>query len=127
MIVAVELLIDSGALDPEIRAQINDLAAELEQRSGELRRDTVRQCQKNNLCRFSQQFGPGFAETQLARARNMREFRKDLRDRLAGVLAGSDGGEFSVRMGEQQPNQFFARITRGADDSDGPGRHGGWE
>ena len=44
------------------------------------------------------------------------EFREHLRQRLPGVLARGDGHQFRVRMVQQQADEFFAGITRRADD-----------
>ena len=51
-------------------------------------------------------------------ARMIREFGENLRDRLPGVLARRHCGQFRVRMRQQQPYQFFARVTGRADDGD---------
>ncbi len=115
---AVKFLVNRGALEPEIRAQINDLAALLQQRNGEFRRDAVRQREKNDLRLFGEQGGVGLGEAEGFGARMMGEFRENLRERLAGVLARGDGGEFDVRMRQQQAHQFLAGITGGADDAD---------
>ena len=64
MVVGVKVLIDRCALDAEIRAQVNDLAAELEQRHGEFRGNAVRQRQEHDLRLFGQQFGLGLAKAQ---------------------------------------------------------------
>ena len=64
MVVRVELLVNSGALDAEIGAEIDDLAAGLQQGNGELRGDAVRQGQENDLRLLRQQFGVRFAEAQ---------------------------------------------------------------
>ena len=118
MVVGVKVLIHGRALDAEIGAQVNDLAAELEQRHGEFGGDTVRQGQEHDLRLFGQQFGFGFAEAERLGARMMGEFRKDLRQRLPGVLARGDGGQLGVRMRQQQPDQFLAGVTRRAHDGD---------
>jgi hypothetical protein len=44
------------------------------------------------------------------------EFREDLRERLPGLLTRGDGGEFDVRMMQQQAHEFLAGVTGGADD-----------
>ena len=45
-------------------------------------------------------------------------FGKDLRERLAGVLARGDRRQFHVRMRQQQPHEFLAGITGRADNGD---------
>ncbi len=45
------------------------------------------------------------------------EFGKDLGERLPGVLARGDGGEFDVGMREEQAHKFLAGITGGANNS----------
>ena len=45
-------------------------------------------------------------------------FGKNLRQRLPGILARGHGDQFRVRMGQQQPHQFLAGITGGADNGD---------
>jgi hypothetical protein len=47
-----------------------------------------------------------------------REFGKDLRQRLPGVLARGDGNQFRVRMVQEQLHQNFAGVTRRTDDGD---------
>ena len=86
---------------------------------GEFRRDAVRQREKNHLRLLRQQFGVGFGEAERFGLRVMAgEFWENLRQRLAGVLARGDGGQFRVRMRQQQAHQFLAGITGGADDAD---------
>ncbi len=116
MVVRIELLVDRGAPDAEIGAQVNDLAAELEQRHGELRRHAVRQRQEHDLRLFGQEFGLGLAEPKRPGPGVMGELRKDLRQRLPGVLARGDGGQFRVRMRQEQAHEFFAGVTRRTDD-----------
>ena len=58
MVVAVKLLVARRAFEPEVRAEINDLATQMEQGSGKLRRHAVRQRQENDLGRFGQQLRP---------------------------------------------------------------------
>jgi hypothetical protein len=45
----------------------------------------------------------------------MREPGKDLAESLAGVLAGGNRNEVRLRMTEQEPDEFFTRITTCAD------------
>ena len=49
------------------------------------------------------------------------ELREHLRDRLAGALARRHRDEFDMRMGEQEPDEFLAGVTRGTDDGDTDG------
>src|ERR1041385_1472105 len=49
----------------------------------------------------------------------MRKFREHLRERLAGVLARSDGDQIRARMREEQAHQVFAGVTGSANNSDG--------
>ena len=49
MVVPVKFLVSGGVLEPEIGAQINDLATQIEQGRGKFRRDAVRQGQENDL------------------------------------------------------------------------------
>ena len=46
------------------------------------------------------------------------ELREDLRQRLPGVLARGDGGQFRVRMRQEQPDEFLARVPGRTDDGD---------
>jgi len=46
----------------------------------------------------------------------MGEAGEDLRQRPPGVLARGDGGEFNVRVRQEQADEFFARVSRGAHD-----------
>src|SRR6266498_466796 len=105
MIVPVKLPVKGVVLEPKIGAQIDDLAAELEQGDGVLRGDTMGKREENDFGLFREQVGVGFAEAQDLRAGIKRKARKDLRDGLTGVLARSDGGEFGQRMGQQQPQE----------------------
>src|SRR2546423_15021205 len=85
----------------------------------------MRQRQKNDFRLFRQQLGFGFAEAELLCAGMIGEPGEYLREALPGVLAGGDGGEFSVWMGKKQPHQFLTRITGRADDGDFLGLKGG--
>ena len=49
MVVRVKFLVNFRALEPEIRAQINDDAAGIEQRHGVFGGDAVRQREKNHV------------------------------------------------------------------------------
>ena len=86
------------AFEPEIRAQVNDLAAQFQQWRGEFRRHPVGQGQKNHLRRLGQQFRFGLAEPQRPRAGMMGEFGENLRERLAGVLPRGHRRQFRTRM-----------------------------
>jgi hypothetical protein len=114
MIVRVEFPINLRALHPEIGAQIDHLATELKQRHCKFRRDAVGQGQKNDLCLAREQVRPGIAKAQFASLWIMRKSRKNLCQGLPGVLAGCDGGQLDMRMGQQQPDKFLARIAAGA-------------
>jgi hypothetical protein len=46
------------------------------------------------------------------------ELGENLRERLPRILARGDGDQFRVRMVEQQLHQFFAGVTRRADNGD---------
>ena len=63
MFVSVKFVVNLGALEPEIRAQVDDLAALLEQGNGKFRRDTMWQREKNNLCNLRKQVGLGFGRS----------------------------------------------------------------
>jgi hypothetical protein len=78
----------------------------------------MRQGQKDHAGLFRQQLGLGFGKTQAARSGMIGEFWKDLGKGLAGVLPGSDGHQLRMRMREQQAHQFFAGVTRSADNRD---------
>src|ERR1035438_7061112 len=106
MVVGVKVFIDRRALDAEISALVNHLAAELEQGDGEFGRDTVRQSQEQDLRLFGQELDFGLTEPKPPGARMMGELREDLRQRLAGVLARSGGGQFRVRMRQEQTDEF---------------------
>src|SRR5262249_53578931 len=67
MLVAIEFVVFGGAFDAKISAQIDDLAAKLEQRNGKLRSHAMWQSQENDLRSFGQQLRVGFAETQRPR------------------------------------------------------------
>jgi hypothetical protein len=77
MVVAVEGLVGVGAFEPEIGAQINDLATEVKEGRGIFGGDAMRQGEENDLGGLGEQFGLGFAETQGVGERQMGEFRKD--------------------------------------------------
>ena len=48
----------------------------------------------------------------------MGEFRKNLRQSLAGILARGHGGQFRVRMRQEQTHQFLTRVTGRPDNPD---------
>ena len=118
MVVRVKFLVNRRALEPEIGAQVNHLAARVEQRHGEFGGDAVRQRQKHHLRLLGEQFGLRLGEAQRFGARMTGELGEDLRQRLPGVLARGDGDQFRVGMVQQQPDEFFAGVTRRADDCD---------
>src|SRR6266498_156577 len=91
MVVGVELFVNRGALQAEIGAQVDDPATELEQGDGILGGDAVRQREKNDFGQFGERLGVWLAEAHGLRDRMMGEFRKNLRDGLAGILAREIG------------------------------------
>jgi hypothetical protein len=107
MVVGVKV---GGAFEPKVSAEINYLAAESQERNGELSSDAMRKSQKDDLGLFGQQLGFGFAETKLFGAGMVGKFREDLRETLSGVLAGGDGGQFDMRMRKEQADEFFAGV-----------------
>ena len=118
MVVRVKFLVNLRALEPEIGAQINDHAAGVEQRHGVFGGDAVRQREKNHVGLLRQHFGVRLGEAERLGFRMAGEFRKNLRQRLPGVLARGDGDQFRVRMVQQQLHEDFAGVTGRTDDGD---------
>lgn len=116
MIVGVEIFIDGGAFQPEIGAQINHLATQLQERRGVFGGDAMRQREENNLRGLGQRIGFGFGEAQGFGQGMIGEFGENLGDGLPGVLARGDDGEFDLRMMQEDSDQFFPGIAGGADD-----------
>src|SRR5512136_295887 len=107
MVVRVEVLVNFGAAQAEVGAEVNDRAACVEQGNRVFGRDAVRQSEENDVRLLRQQLGIWFAEAQPGRARVMRKTREDLSERLPGVLSRGDGGELDVRMRQEQAHQFL--------------------
>ena len=118
MIVTVEFFVNSGILQAEIGAQINDAAAQLQQWNGELRRDPVRQRQEDDVRLLRQHFRVRLAEAQRPGARMAGESGKNPGERLTRILARSDGAQFRVRMRQQEPHEFLTGVTGGANNCD---------
>ena len=114
--VAVEILIDGRVFDAEIRAQINDLAALAQERHRVLRGHAVRQRQEYDLRLLRQQFRVWFGKAQTLCRQVRRKLREDLSQCPPGVLPRSDYSQLGARVPQQQPHEFFAGITRSADD-----------
>ena len=64
MVVRVKFLVDFRALEPEIRAEINDDAAGVQQRHGVFGGDAVRQRQKHHVGLLRQQLGLRLGEAE---------------------------------------------------------------
>ena len=94
----VKLLIDRGAAEPEVGAEVDHHAAGRELRHRELRGDTVRQGEEDDVGLRRQHAGVGVAEAKRARLRMAGELREDLRDGLPRALARGDGDEVGVGM-----------------------------
>ena len=118
MVARVKFFVNGGVLHAEIGAQIDDLATELEEGNGVFRGDTVGQGEEDRLGLLGEQLGVWLREAERPGARKMRELSEGLRDGLASVLARGDGGEFGVRVVEEQAHQFFAGVAGGTHDSD---------
>ena len=84
--------VNSGVFEPEIGAQVNHLAALLQERNGKFRGNAMRQGEKNDLRLPCNQRRVRFGEAQDPGLGMMGKFGKHLRQRLAGVLTRSDGG-----------------------------------
>ena len=83
----------------------------------------MRQREQDHLRLFRQQPGVGLGEPERFRFRVAGELRKNLRQRLAGILARGHGHQFRVGMMQQQPDEFLAGVTGRADDGDFLGFH----
>src|SRR6185503_5218138 len=100
MLVAVEFLVGRGTLETEVGTEIDDDATGLQQGHGKLSGHAVRQRQKNYPGLSREGLGVRFGEAKGTRPRVAGESREHLRERLAGALAGRDGGELHRRMVE---------------------------
>ena len=118
VVVRVKFLIDVGAPQAEIGAEVDDLAALLQEGDREFRGDAVGQGEEDEPDLLGEQGGVGLGEPDGFGPGMVAEFGKDLGERLPGVLARGDSGEFDMGMGEEQAHEFLAGITGGADDAD---------
>jgi hypothetical protein len=85
------------------------------------------QRQEDNIRLAPESFRVGFRKTQARRLLQMREPRVNFSERFAGKLPRCDRHQLDHGMGQQQPNQFLAGITRRAYHRDfgSAGRHAG--
>jgi len=88
MVVGVKVFIDRRAPEAEIRAQVNHLAAELEQGDGELGGGRRAAKPETRSAPVWPGVRPRLTEAQPAGARMMGEFREDLCQRLPGRIGG---------------------------------------
>src|SRR4051794_8703886 len=86
VVMRVKLFVNISTLQTEIRAEIDYLTSEIEQRSRIFSGNAVRQREENDLRFFRDQFRFRFAETQRFRPAVARELWENLRERLSGVL-----------------------------------------
>ena len=116
MFVCVKFLIGRSIAQPEIGAEINHTTAVLKQGHSKLGSDTMRKSEKNDFGLLGDRIDMGISKAERLRALMAGKFGKDFCEWLACLLARSDGGQFSVWMLEEQAHEFFAGITRGAND-----------
>jgi hypothetical protein len=117
MFVGIEIPVNLSAFQPEISAEINHLRAVLQERHRILRGDSVRQGQEHHVRLAREQLRIGFAKAQIAGSGVVGKFGKNLRQALTSVLARSDRRQFGVRMSKKQADQFLARVTGSANNS----------
>jgi len=116
MIVGVKLLVDFGAFEPEIGAEVDDDANSVDERHGVFGGDAMGLGEEDGVGLFGQDFGVGLSEPERPGFGMAGELWEHLRQRLAGILARGHGDQFRVRMIQQQLHQDLAGITRRADD-----------
>src|SRR5581483_7943909 len=115
---AIKVFVNIRVLDPKIRGEIDHPNARFQQRLREFRRSSVRQRQERDLRLGGNDRGRiGADEFQLGKFVSL-EPRNHILDGFAGVRARRDAHELHTRMMHQDADQFFARITGGAEHGD---------
>ena len=112
MWIAVKLLVHSCIIEPEICGEIDDRASGLNQWLGKFSGHTMGQGEENHLRSFGQCRGIRLSEFERG---TVAEARENFGQRLSRVLARGNGGEFHVRVSQEQSHEFLAGIAGRAD------------
>ena len=119
MVLAVVALVGGEVGHPEIRAQVDDLAAGRHEDAGEISRGAVREGEKPQVDvgprRQLGGIGTGKGEGV---GRGAAQGGDDRGQWLPGMLPRSDRRQSDVRMGEEELDQDFAGVTRRTNNAD---------
>ena len=113
---AVEIRVNGGVLDSEIRAQINHAQTGPQERSCKLVRQTVRKGEKGHGGAAFDDLGDLRGNESQTGMGHPRKLWKNAAKRLARQLPGSHCHQFHFGMGDEQAHQFLAGVPTGTND-----------
>ena len=102
MVVPIKFLVEFGALQPEIGAQVDHPAPLLQQRHRKFGRNSMRQRQEHQLRLLGEQVGFWFGEAQCPGFGVTCKFGENLGDGLTGILSRGDGDNLDGSMMQEQ-------------------------